>query len=47
MLIGGILFGTARQALTCMCVSHFLKIPMRMPTTPQANHLSMPFAQRS
>jgi hypothetical protein len=27
---GGILFGTARQALTCLCVSHSTKIPGRM-----------------
>ena len=47
MLTGGILSGTARQALTCMCVSHFPKIPRRMPATRQAKHRPMPFAQRS
>jgi hypothetical protein len=47
MLIGGILSGTARQALTYMCVSRFPKIPERMPATRQARHRSMPFGQHS
>jgi hypothetical protein len=47
MLIGRILSGTAHQALTCMCASHFPKIPGRMPITRQAKHRPMPFAQRS
>ena len=45
MLTGGILSGTAHQALTCTCVSHFLMIRSRMPAPRQAKHRSMPFAQ--
>jgi hypothetical protein len=47
MLIGRILSGTAHQALTCMRVSHFPKIPRRRPATPQAKHRPMPFARHS
>jgi hypothetical protein len=47
MLIGGILFGMAYQASTCMCVSHFPKSPMRMSSTRQTKHQPMPFAQHS
>ena len=39
MLIGGILFGTAHQALTCMCASHFPKIPRRRASTRQAKQV--------
>ena len=47
MLIGGILFGTAHQALTCMCVSHFPKSPRRKSSTRRTTHRPMPFAQHS
>ena len=39
--------GTARQALTCTCVSHFFDIPRGMPATRQARRRPMPFAQHS
>jgi hypothetical protein len=47
MLIGRILSGTARQALRCMRVSDFPKIPGRMPATRRAKPRPMPFARHS
>ena len=43
MLIGRILFGTAHQALTRTCVSHFSKSPRRMSSTRQTKHGPMSF----